>query len=245
MLGFIYKEIKVNKQWLCIMFGLVIFFSAFPMLTAFGDKDGGLEGTAFYVVYFLINGTCFLVVGMMASMFIQTDERKKWGYYATSVPSGIRKQVGAIYIIIFAAILFTLGVTSVINIVMRKVTDIDMPDATGMMLVFALIVLLMRSIEMPFIYAFGSKVGAAVKALLVFVLIFFAAVYFMFADLSWLGSMDDFIGNLLRWFSELDLKHLINGGFVGKLLLCAVPLYALSYYISTKVYLRGVDRLEK
>ena len=245
MLGFIYKEIKVNKQWLCIMFGLVIFFSAFPMLTAFGDKDGGLEGTAFYAAYFLINGTCFLVVGMMASMFIQTDERKKWGYYATSVPSGIRKQVGAIYLIILAAILFTLGLTCILNSILRKAFHMDIPDATGMMLVFALIVLFMRSIEMPFIYAFGSKIGSAVKALLVFILLFIAAVYFMFADLSWLGSMDDFLGNLLKWFSELDIKHLITGGFVGKLLLAAVPMYIASYFISTKVYLKGVERLEK
>ena len=221
MLGFIYKEIKVNKQWLCIMFGLVIFFSCFPMLTSIGEKSGGLEGTAFYAVYFLINGTCFLV------------------------PGGIKKQVGAIYLIILAAILFTLGLTCILNLILRKAVHMDIPDATGMMLVFALIVLFMRSIEMPFIYAFGSKIGSAVKALLVFILLFIAAVYFMFADLSWLGSMDDFLGNLLKWFSELDIKHLITGGFVGKLLLAAVPMYIASYFISTKVYLKGVERLEK
>ena len=245
MLGFIYKEMKVNKQWLCLMFGLVIFFSLFPMLAASGGEDGKLEGAAFYGVYFLINGSCFLVVGMMASMFVHTDERKKWGYYTTSVPGGIKKQVGAIYIMILAAVLFTLGVTCLINLFSRKVADIDVPDATGMILVFALVVLFIRAIELPFLYAFGSKVGGAVKAMLVFVLIFIAAVYFMFADLSWLGSMDDFIGNLLKWLSELDIKHLVTGGFVGKILLAAVPLYALSYYISTKVYIKGVERLEK
>ena len=57
--------------------------------------------------------------------------------------------------------------------------------------------------------------------------------------------MDDFLGNLLKWFSELDIKHLITGGFVGKLLLAAVPMYIASYFISTKVYLKGVERLEK
>ena len=245
MLGFIYKEIKVNKQWLCIMLGLVIFFSCFPMLAASGGDDGRLEGVAFYGVYFLINGSCFLVVGMMASVFVKTDERKKWGYYTTSVPGGIKKQVGAIYIMILAAILFTLGITCGINVFVRKATDIDVPDAAGMMLVFALIVLFMRAIELPFFYAFGSKVGSAVKALLVIVLIFIAAVYLLFADLSWLGSMDDFMGNFIKWLTKLDLKHLISGGFVGKLLLAAVPMYIASYFISTKVYLKGVERLEK
>ena len=178
-------------------------------------------------------------------MFVKTVERKKWGYYTTSVPGGIKKQVGAIYIIILTAIIFTLGVTCGLNIIIRKAAGIDIPDATGMMLVFALIVLFMRAIELPFFYAFGSKVGSAVKSLLVVVLIFIAALYFMFADLSWLGSMDDFIGNFIEWLSKLDLKHLISGGFVGKLLLTAVPLYIVSYLISINVYLKGVDRLEK
>ena len=67
----------------------------------------------------------------------------------------------------------------------------------------------------------------------------------MFADISWLGSRDDFMENFLKWLSGLDIKNLVTGGFIGKLLLGAVPLYAISYYISTKVYLKGVDRLEK
>ena len=51
--------------------------------------------------------------------------------------------------------------------------------------------------------------------------------------------------NFLNWLTKLDIKHLVTGGFIGKLLIAAVPLYAVSYFISTKVYLKGVERLEK
>ena len=247
MLGYLYKDIRINRNILCIMLGLIVFFSVFPIVAANGDEEVGAvtEGVVYYGLYFLINGTVFLTVGMMASVFVQTDERKKWCYYNAAVPNGIRQQVGSCYIIVACSITIALAMTCGANYIIRTFSSVNIPSAGGMMVVFALICLLMRAIELPFFYAFGSKIGSLVKGLLFVVLILIALIYFMFADLSWLGSRDDFMENLLNWLSNLDIKHLVTGGFIGKLLLGAVPLYAISYLISTKVYLKGVDRLEK
>ncbi|MBQ3936029.1 MAG: ABC-2 transporter permease [Ruminococcus sp.] len=247
MLGYLYKDIRINKQMLGIMFGLIVFFSIIPIMAAFGGEESGAvtEGVVFYGIYFLINGTNFLIVGMMASGFAQTDERKKWGYYNAAVPNGIKQQVGSCYIIVVCSIIIALAVTCGINYLIRTVFSINIPSAGGMMTVFALICLLMRAIELPFFYAFGSKIGSLVKGLLVVSIIMTALVYFMFADISWLGSRDKIMENFLNWLTKLDIKHLVTGGFIGKLLIAAVPLYAVSYFISTKVYLKGVERLEK
>ncbi|MBQ8119383.1 MAG: hypothetical protein IJ172_01195, partial [Ruminococcus sp.] len=120
----------------------------------------------------------------------------------------------------------------------------DVPNVTGMMIAMALLVLLLRAVELPFFYAFGSKVGGLVKTLLLFVVIFITAIYFLFADLSWLGSQDEAMEKLFKFLSGISLKGLWKSVF-GKILMSAVPLYAVSYYISTKVYLKGIDRLEK
>ena len=247
MLGYLYKDIRINRNILCIMLGLIAFFSFFPIMAAYGDEEVGAvtEGIVFYGIYFLINGTVFFIVGMMASVFVQTDERKKWGYYNAAVPNGIRFQVGSSYIIVFCSIAIALGATWGANYLIRTFSSIDIPSAGGMMTVFALICLLMRGIELPFFYAFGSKIGSLVKGLLVVSIIMTALVYFMFADISWLGSRDKIMENFLNWLTKLDIKHLVTGGFIGKLLIAAVPLYAVSYFISTKVYLKGVERLEK
>jgi len=247
MLGYLYKELRINRSMLGIMLGLTAFFSIFPLLATSSSDGSGVvaEGLVFYGIYFLINGTVILVVGMMSSGLVQTDERKKWGYYNAAVPNGIRFQVGSSYIIVFCSIAIALGATRGANYLIRTFSSIDIPSAGGMMTVFALICLLMRGIELPFFYAFGSKIGSLVKGLLFVVVILIALIYFMFADISWLGSRDDFMENFLKWLSGLDIKNLVTGGFIGKLLLGAVPLYAISYYISTKVYLKGVDRLEK
>ncbi len=247
MLGYLYKDIRINKQMLGIMFGLIVFFSIIPIMAVTGGEESGAvtEGVVFYGIYFLFNGTVFLIVGMMASGFAQTDERKKWGYYNAAVPNGIKQQVGSCYIIVVCAIIIALAVTCGINYLIRNVFSINIPSAGGMMTVFALICLLMRAIELPFFYAFGSKIGSLVKGLLVVSIIMTALVYFMFADISWLGSRDKIMENFLNWLTKLDIKHLVTGGFIGKLLIAAVPLYAVSYLISTKVYLKGIDRLEK
>ncbi|WP_028504691.1 ABC-2 transporter permease [Ruminococcus sp. FC2018] len=247
MLGYLYKDIRINRNILCIMLGLIVFFSVFPIVAANGDEEVGAvtEGVVYYGLYFLINGTVFLTVGMMASVFVQTDERKKWCYYNAAVPNGIRQQVGSCYIIVACSITIALAMTCGANYIIRTFSSVNIPSAGGMMVVFALICLLMRAIELPFFYAFGSKIGSLVKGLLFVVLILIALIYFMFGDLSWLGSRDDFMENFLNWLSGLEIKNLVTGGFIGKLLLGAVPLYALSYFISTKVYLKGVDRLEK
>lgn len=247
MLGYLYKDIRINKQMLGIMFGLIVFFSIIPIMAAFGGEESGAvtEGVVFYGIYFLINGTTFLIVGMMASGFAQTDERKKWGYYNAAVPNGIKQQVGSCYIIVVCSIIIALAVTCGINYFIRTVFSIKIPSAGGMMTVFALICLLMRAIELPFFFAFGSKIGSLVKGLLFVSIIMTALVYFMFADISWLGSRDKIMENFLNWLTKLDIKHIVTGGFIGKLLIAAVPLYAVSYFISTKVYLKGVERLEK
>ena len=123
MLGYLYKDIRINKQMLGIMLGLIVFFSIIPIMAAFGGEESGAvtEGVVFYGIYFLINGTTFLIVGMMASGFAQTDERKKWGYYNAAVPNGIKQQVGSCYIIVVCSIIIALAVTCGINYLVRTV----------------------------------------------------------------------------------------------------------------------------
>ena len=241
MLGYLYKELKTNKLILGVMFGLMMFFNVCPFASATGDDKP--EGAFFYAVFFIMSGSSYLVIGMCASGLVQTDERKKWGYYNAAAPNGIRMQVGSIYIIILFALVCCFCISWAINTIMRKMSA-NVPNVTGMMIAMALLVLLLRAIELPFFYAFGSRVGGLVKTLLVFIVIFAVALYFLFADLSWLGSQDEVVEKIFEFLSSISAKKLWNS-ILGKILISAVPLYFISYFISTKVYLRGIDRLEK
>lgn len=100
--------------------------------------------------------------------------------------------------------------------------------------------LLIVSVELPCAIAFGTKNGAYVKSGIIVALIFIAAVYLMFGDISWLGSEDEFTEKFLDKLSHLDLSST-----AGKILLSGIPLYCISCFISAKLYLGGIERMEK
>ena len=248
MLGLLYKDIKVNRSNLLITMAVVLFFSITPIagdMLSGKDAGAGDGSRIYYFIYFFLYGMSFIIVGMMASNLLSGDERKKWGYFTASVPGGIKKQVASCYILVFLSIVLTLGYTVIANFLTRKLLSETVPDVSGMMALIALVVLFFRAIELPFFFAFGSKTGSFVKTLLVVLLILFVSIYFMFADLSWLGSEDSVMEGLFKFIEKLDIRHILSLGTFGRLILLAVPGYIVSWGISTKVYLKGVERFEK
>lgn len=243
MLGYIYKELKINKMVLAIMFGLMALFNFFAIPLSLTDDNLKGNGMMFYVIIPIFSGMSFFIVGMVASGLLEADERKKWGYYTACAPNGIRNQVCSTYIIVAAGLVINFVFAFIVNTIIRQF-DSTIPNVTGMMAIIALFVLLLRAIELPFFYAFGSKIGAAIKGLLMVLVIFIAAVYFMFGDISWLGSQDDVMEAILKFLSDLSIRKLFKSVF-GFILISSVPLYAISCYISTKLYLKGVDRYAK
>ena len=248
MLGFLFKDIKINRSNLFIVLTVVLVFCTFPVFVSadgWSEIVSGESSRVYCFIYFFMFGTAFLVVGMMASNLQSGDERKKWGYYTASVPGGIRKQVGSCYILILCSVIFTLGATVLANFLTRKLISDSVPDVSQMMVLIALVVLFFRAVELPFFFAFGSKTGSFVKTLMVIVLVFCVGVYFMFADLSWMGNGDSVWESIFDLIENMDIKHIMEAGPAGKLVLLAVPGYVVSYLISTKVYLKGVEHYIK
>ena len=104
--------------------------------------------------------------------------------------------------------------------------------------------LLLRAVELPFVVAFGTKAGSSIKGCLMLVIIMIALLYALFGDLSWLGTEDEFWEKIFRFITDLDIAKL-SKSWAGKLIFAAVPLYFVSLFISTRLYLHGVDRMEK
>ena len=116
----------------------------------------------------------------------------------------------------------------------------ETPAAYGVTLTLFAIELIMKAVEMPCITAFGSKIGTQVKGGLMAVIVFVSVIYLLFGDLSWIGSEESFWESFFKFIGDFRFSTFGLG-----LLLAAVPLYALSCVISVKVYLRGIERMEK
>ena len=244
MLGFLYKDIRTNRNWILLILLVLAFLNMLaPTALFLGDSSSGLktsEMPLFINGFFAAMSLCsFLVVGAFAMNFVQTDERKKWGCYAVSLPGGIVKQVTSKYIFVAGMLTLTFGICCGVNAVCGLIKS-ETPAAYGVTLTLFATELIMKAVEMPCITAFGSKIGTQVKGGLMAVIVFVFVIYLLFGDLSCIGSEESFWESFFKFIGDFRFSTFGLG-----LLLAAVPLYVLSCVISVKVYLRGIERMEK
>jgi len=237
MLGLLYKDFRANLKWLLISGGVVLLFNLLMGLTGISNHD--IDFIGMKSIYYLLYATVFFMMGSFSLNYVQTDERKKWGYFVASLPGGIAKQVVSKYIFVALTVFFTFAVCYTQNFIVQQIND-EIGSIAGILLILSCIVLVMVSIELPCAIAFGTKIGSYVKAGIFLLIVFFAAVYLMFGDITWLGSEEEFTDKFLTKLSHLDLSTT-----AGKVILCGIPLYCISCMISTKLYLNGIERMEK
>ena len=242
MLGFIYKDIRTNRTHIAVILLVLAFFNIlFPIAFLINGDDNGIESSGLFVTgaFAMMIFCSFLIVGAFAMNFVQTDERKKWGFYVVSLPSGKRNQVVAKYIFVAGMFGLTFCIVIVTNLIFKAISSMA-PDILSITVVLLGIELIMKAIEMPCIIAFGSKIGTQVKGGLMALILVAAAIYAMFGDLSWIGSEESFWESIFKFISDFKFSRF---GII--LLLIGIPAYIISCLISTRLYIKGIDRMEK
>ena len=248
MLGFLYKDIITNKKNLLILLLVLIFMNGMVFMIFVGDNpESAISGMGilFKLIIFSFSAFSFFISGAMSSNYFKTDERKKWGYYVMSTPRGAVKQIVSKYTLVLIVAGFTYAIPLIVNIIVRKAfPEYDIPNVSGVILIFLFIMLFLRAVETPFIVGLGQKAGEKVKAMIMIGIILFAMIYLMFADISWMGSSDQVIEKLFEIINKIRFTDFINT-WGGRLVLMSVPLYILSCFISVKVYNHGIEKIEK
>ena len=244
MIGFFKKELRINGKTLLLSCGTLFVLNTLMVIALLsGDRDQNMDQTFFMVFLGFTSVISFIVMGAFSLNLMQTDERRKWCYYVCSVPDGIVKQTVAKYALVAATIGATFLISCGSNLLVRSSFK-DVPIQNGMLMLLVCVSLLLRAVELPFVVAFGTKAGSSIKGCLMLVIIMIALLYALFGDLSWLGTEDEFWEKIFRFITDLDIAKL-SKSWAGKLIWAAVPLYLVSLFISTRLYLHGVDRMEK
>ena len=91
MLGFLYKDIRSNLKWLLLGLCVILFMVCMmSMVMIAGDENVRQNGMGSFMkmILFMMEATSFIIVGAFSLNYIQSDERKKWGYFVASVPHG-------------------------------------------------------------------------------------------------------------------------------------------------------------
>jgi len=244
MAGFLYRELRLSwYKIILFMCGMMIYPVLIALLMRNSPDMEGISGNISALVSGVGAVMAFLVGGTFEVTMFKDDERRKWAYYTASTPDGIKRQIGAKYIV---TLFFAMATVTMLTLVNSFAYDgnHDIAIATSLYMVLFYVQLFMRSLEYPLIVRFGGKMGNVVKMVLIAAVVLGGAVYLLFGDLSPFADMSSFWDRLFEALEDSEAAGKIALG-TGIAVVGITVLYYLSYRLSVKWYLKGVDHYAK
>ena len=237
MTGLVYKEWKQNSWFILSM----ILFGAFPVLCLLTEKNVfrvPAHINSLRSVWLMIG---FLFAGGLQTMVLRGDDRKLWGYWITASADGYKGFLRVKYEMVFGmVVLFLFSLHMFDELFCAVAADIGLTEVEdisniGIPLIF--LQLLLRAIDIPFTLRYGNKKGSLIKLIysLVFVIIISVVLLTNFCNLSVIlfeSGENLFTG---------DHLSLLFGVFAVSVLV----IYYLSYRISCRIYLKGVEQYDQ
>ena len=243
MTGLLYRELRLHWKNLLVF---TICMMAYPVLITVMCVTGDEETVPYEISYMLfgLGGfIAFLVGGAFENLIFTDNGRKKWAYFVASTPTGVKGQIGAKYLftLIDAMLITTL---LILNNCLAMEGKAKIGDSSLIFVGLFYMQLLMRAIEFPLVARFGGKTGNAVKITIVGVVALVIFVYGLFGDTSAFSDMPNFWETLFKTMNDpekMKKKVLLFSIITTEI----IPIYYLSYRLSVKWYLKGVENYAK
>lgn len=249
-IGFFYKELKQNRLTIILTAVLptILILLNFGMLYSTsgtenkGFKEALASSDSNFMRYLCMGIGAFVASGMLTAVFTG-DDRKLWTYFTVSTPQGVKGFLYNKYVLCFAMN----GLYMVTSYFAQNLYDTIYYAVTGkeniimnptIVLFYALLALC--AIDIPFMIRFGQKKGSIIKTTAmmaistVLVLIFELLPYDVQEKLmQTLVKIKDGTANdtIMLMFSLLPA-------------IC-IAAYLMSYRVSCKLFMKGVDEYDK
>ncbi len=253
MFGLFYKDLCVMKESMkFVLFGLLFcsIWLLIPWEAAFKmadlDIEGGLinpEILRYTLMPLLTYGAIFMFfLSSLQSNIFAYDERRVWAFYITSTPLSYKGQVLSKYFLSIA-----ISGVGVLWGMLMDFVNAGLYGASGstsaICLIFFFGQTFMRAMDIPFKIGFGEKNGTAYRLFSVAVMIFLVAGYLLFGPLP-AGGSDSVFEFIINLFTNPEVLTTTMLGFLGIAPYVIMLIYYISYKVSCKLYLKGVDGYE-
>ena len=234
MTGLVYKEWKQNRWFILSM--ILCGFAPLLALLLLREQITSVDNIALRIGG-LIAG--FLAAGALQMLVLRGDDRKLWGYWVTASADGYQGFLRVKYEMIFAMIVLFMFSLQFADMgycaVAADMGNANAAQISGIALPLVFVQILFRAIDIPFFYRFGSKKGSYVKLILLLILaILLCVVLIMNAD-----NIDRLADIGKNVFNEHNSSLILS-----LLLIVCLVLFYLSYRITCRLYLKGVEQYE-
>ena len=234
MTGLAYKEWKQNRWFilsmiLCGFAPLIALLIMRSEIANIGDVPIRIGG--------LIAG--FLAAGALQMLVLRGDDCKLWGYWITASADGYKGFLRVKYEMIFGMIVLLMFSVQFGDIgysaVAADMGNADAMQISGIALPLCFVQILLRAIDIPFVYRFGSKKGSFVKLIC---LILFVIILLAFLILNTERS-ETIIESCKKVINVENSSLIVSVGLV-----VCLTLYYFSYRITCRLYLKGVEQYD-
>lgn len=240
MLGFIYKDLcLLKKDLLFNTISIVLFIIAATCVPYAGFQE--LTELGFHVMApaYLLVCTVFGTL-VYTIKLIELDERKRWSSFVISSPMGYKQLILSKYFLAMALCWIPVVVHAFGEVIGLFITN-TISGLTGITVTGFYFIILYCAVEFPFQFRYGSKNGVKYKAGLFLLLFYLGMIYLLFGPPIDSNEIIDYLFKLAK--GEVQLPEWMQ--YTGVILpYVAVGAYYISYKISCRVYLKGVERYE-
>ncbi|WP_303824349.1 ABC-2 transporter permease [Ruminococcus flavefaciens] len=245
MTGLLYKILRINWVKLLLFFiGSMFYPAMFALLFRFSpDALDGADGNVSLLIWGVCAFLTFFFGGACQDSLFNDGESKKWAYFVASTPTGIKGHIGSKYLFALAWSMVTVTALILINYFAVDGNK-DLADGSVVFIVFFYIQLLMRAAEFPLMARFGGKMGKNMKLIILGIAAFIIFAYALFGDTSAFADIDTFLDRLFNAIQDPDTLKKITLKF-SIAAAAVIPVYYLSYRLSVRWYLKGVETYEK
>ena len=234
MTGLVYKEWKQNRWFILSM--ILCGFAPLLVLLLLRGEIPNADHTALRIGG-LIAG--FLAAGALQMMVLRGDDRKLWGYWITASADGYKGFLRVKYEMIFGMIVLFLFSLQFVDMGYCAVAaDMGMTDAgsiSDIAVLLGFVQILVRATDIPFTYRFGSKKGGFIKLICTVTL----AILLCIVLILNVDNMNKIMDMEKTIFNEHTSSLILSLGLV-----VCLAMYYLSYRITCRLYLKGVEQYD-
>lgn len=250
--GFLYKELRQNTKSICAViilpFFILIFLTICLAIVSLNGEYGGdgwivktLTSDVMRLVSIAIG---FLIVSSLLLSVFHGDDKKLWAYFIASAPMGVEKFLYTKYVLSFAMcglyFVSSYFAETLLATISWFALGKELTAFASIFIIVFFMLILQNSFSIPMMLRFGEKKGSIINLIIILCLAIMAILVLSFIP----RGMQD---RVFAWLASFitgdhgDLTMLLLGLFPG----FSVGAYILSYKVSCKIFMKGVNEYDK
>ncbi len=248
MLGLIYKDLLIIKKEIFLnifaMVGMTIpvFLPWEKMIGTVGIGLVNGYSMSYVIMPVLMYFFVYSLIGGLQNGLFAHDENRCYSSWVVSTPMTVKGQVLSKYycglIFLFAGLIWCMICDIIASFVNGAVGS-----TMGIAIVYFFLQMFISAFELPFIVRFGHKNGTTFKVAMMLCIVFVGIVYGLFGPLPD-ADVDSLLMSGIRWMMEGSNMSTLALGIFSLAPFLAVFLYYVSYKVSVRMYLKGVENYE-